>query len=119
MFGSYVIGARKEDGSFEDVGDVAGLDLERDRFIQQEIVREGLITGRRIERQSASGVRPGLELRPDIVVTVKFEGITRDNVTRRLSLRDPKIVHIRSDKAAHEADTARMLEELSVRERFA
>jgi DNA ligase 1 len=119
MFGSYAIGARKEDGSFEDVGDVAGLDVERDRLIQQEIVREGLITGRRIERPSASGVRPGLELRPHIVATVKFEGITRDNVTKRLSLRDPKIVHIRSDKAAHEADTARMIEELSVRERFA
>ena len=64
MFGSYVIGARKDDGSFEDVGDVAGLDIERDRVIQAEVVREGLITGRRIERASASGVRPGLELRP-------------------------------------------------------
>ncbi|HEY1097984.1 MAG TPA: hypothetical protein VGF99_03610, partial [Myxococcota bacterium] len=31
MFGSYVIAARKDDGSFEDVGDVAGLDVERDR----------------------------------------------------------------------------------------
>ena len=56
MFGSYVIGARKDDGSFEDVGDVAGLDFERDRVIQAEVVREGLVTGRRIERASASGV---------------------------------------------------------------
>jgi hypothetical protein len=53
------------------------------------------------------------------MATVKFEGITRDTVTKRLSLRDPKIVRIRSDKAAHEADTARMIEEPSVRERFA
>ncbi len=119
MFGSYVIGARRDDGSFEDVGDVAGVDVERDRSIQAEIVREGLITGRRIERPSASGVRPGLELRPHLVATVKFEGITRDNVTKRLSLRDPKIVHIRNDKSAYEADTSRMIEELSVRERFA
>lgn len=118
MFGSYVIGARAVDGGFEDIGDVAGLDVERDRLIQQEIVREGLITGRRIERPSASGVRPGLELRPHIVVTVKFEGITRDNITKRLSLRDPTIVHIRSDKSAAEADTTSMLQELSVRERF-
>ena len=38
----------------------------------QLIAREGLITGRRIERQSASGVRPGFELRPYVTVTVKF-----------------------------------------------
>jgi DNA ligase-1 len=119
MFGSYVIGARRDDGSFEDVGDVAGLDVERDRVIQGEIVREGLITGRRIERASASGLRPGLELRPHLVVTVKFEGITRDNLTKKLSLRDPKIVHLRSDKGAYEADTTKMIEALSVRERFA
>ena len=119
MFGSYVIGARKDDGSFEDVGDVAGVDMERDRAIQAEVVREGLITGRRIERASASGVRPGLELRPHLVATVKFEGITRDATTKRLSLRDPKIVEIRSDKSAFEADTTKMIEELSVKERFA
>jgi DNA ligase-1 len=118
MFGSYVIGARRDDGSFEDVGDVAGVDVERDRVLQSEIVREGLITGRRIERPSASGVRPGLELRPHIVVTVKFEGITKDNVTKRLSLRDPKIAQLRTDKGAFEADTTKMIEELSVRERF-
>jgi DNA ligase 1 len=118
MFGSYVIAARRPDGSFEDVGDVAGLDVERDRMMQSEIVREGLITGRRIERPSASGVRPGLELRPHIVVTVKFEGITRDNITKRLSLRDPKIAMIRTDKGAHEADTLQDIEQLSMRERF-
>lgn len=119
MFGSYVIGARREDGSFEDVGDVAGVDIERDRTIQAEIAREGLITGRRIERPSASGVRPGLELRPHLVVTVKFEGITRDATTKRLSLRDPKIAQLRTDKGAYEADTTQMIEALSVRERFA
>ena len=118
MFGSYVIGARREDGSFEDVGDVAGVDVERDRALQGEIVREGLITGRRIERPSSSGVRPGLELRPHVVVTVKFEGITRDATTKRLSLRDPKIAQLRTDKSAFEADTTKMIEELSVRERF-
>jgi DNA ligase 1 len=118
MFGSYVIGARRPDGSFEDVGDVAGLDVERDRTLQAEIVREGLVTGRRIERPSASGVRPGLELRPHIVVTLKFDGITRDNVTKRLSLRDPKIAMLRPDKAAHEADTVQDIEEISMRERF-
>ncbi|MGE0431282.1 MAG: hypothetical protein AB7S36_03395, partial [Planctomycetota bacterium] len=64
LFGSYVIGALAPDGSFEDMGDVAGLDQVRDAEIQAVIMREGLLTGRRIERPSASGVRPGLELRP-------------------------------------------------------
>lgn len=117
MFGSYVIAAKRDDGTFEDVGDVAGIDRLRDGEIQQEIMREGLITGRRIERQSSSGVRPGFELRPHIVVTVKCEGITRDFTTNRLSLRDPKLVVIRSDKNALESDGVRSLEEMYLRQR--
>jgi DNA ligase-1 len=104
LFGSYVIGARNAEGGFDDVGDVAGVDKARDLQIQSEIMRLGLLTGKRIERPSSSGVRPGLELRPAIVVTVKFEGVVRDRVTGKYSLRDPKIAVIRSDKSAHEAD---------------
>jgi len=117
MFGSYVIGARQPDGSFADVGDVAGVDRARDMQIQQVIMREGLITGRRIERQSSSGVRPGFELRPHIVAMVKFEGIAKDFTTGLLSLRDPKLVQIRSDKTAFEADQAAALEQLYLRQR--
>jgi DNA ligase-1 len=116
-FGSYVIAARKSDGSFEDVGDVAGLDRARDIEIQGEIMREGLATGRRIERPSASGVRSGLELRPSIVVTVKFEGIARDTVTGVLALRGPKVAQIRADKPASEADTKQAIEALYLRQR--
>lgn len=116
-FGSYVIAARKPDGGFDDVGDVAGLDKQRDQEIQSLIVRDGLATGKRIERPSSSGVRPGFELRPSIVVTVKFEGITRDQVNGELSLRDPKLVVIRSDKQPHEADDTTAIEELALRQR--
>lgn len=116
-FGSYVIGARDPDGGFEDVGDVAGVDRVRDAEIQREIMREGLFTGERYERPSASGVRPGYYLRPSIVITVKFEGITRDAVTGDLRLRDPKIAVIRSDKSAHEADTLNSIEEIYLRQR--
>jgi len=116
-FGSYVIAARRADGSFEDVGDVAGLDKARDGEIQGEIVRDGLMTGRRIERQSASGTRAGIELRPDIVVTVKFEGIVRDPTTNRLSLRGPKVAVIRADKQAAEADTTATIEAEYLRQR--
>jgi DNA ligase-1 len=116
-FGSYVIGAKKPDGSFEDVGDVAGVDRVRDLEIQGEIVRDGLSTGRRIERQSASGVRSGIELRPSIVVTVKFEGIARDTTTGRLGLRSPKLAAIRADKPAMEADTTQAIEAIYLRQR--
>ena len=118
MFGSYVIGARSLDGGFVDVGDVAGLDQHRDREIQAEIMREGLITGQRIERQSSSGVRPGMDLRPHIVGTVRFEGIIKDAVTGELKLRDPKLVHIRADKTALEADSIKELEAIWLRHRM-
>lgn len=118
MFGSYVIGARRPEGGFEDVGDVAGLDRVRDAEIQHEIMREGLLTGRRIERPSASGARPGVELAPSIVVTVKFSGITVDRPTGKLALRDPKLVHIRSDKSALEADTTAAIEKLHLKQRM-
>lgn len=117
MFGSYVIGARNPDGGFDDVGDVAGVDRVRDAQIQQEIMREGLFTGERYERPSASGARPGYYLRPSIVITIKFEGLTRDSVTGDLRLRDPKIAVIRSDKSAAEADTLNTIEELYLRQR--
>ena len=118
QFGSYVIGARTAAAGFQDVGDVAGVDRVGDAAIQAEILRDGLLTGRRIERPSASGVRPGFELRPSIVVTVKFEGITRDPVTRSLSLRDPKILALRSDKSPGDADTVQAMEEHDLRQRM-
>jgi DNA ligase-1 len=115
MFGSYVIATRNvttNGTTFDIVGDVAGLDVIRDRQIQAEVVQHGLLTGRKFERQSASGTRPGWEFLPQIVVTVKFEGIIRENGTGKLSLRDPKIAMIRADKSADEADTTQSIEEL-------
>lgn len=118
MFGSFAIGARTKDGSFVDVGDVAGVDQHRDREIQAEIMRNGLITGRRVERQSASGVRAGVELRPHVVVTVRFEGIVKDNVTKELKLRDPKLVTLRADKHAGEVDKVSAIEDLYMQQRL-
>ena len=81
-------------------------------------MRNGLITGRRVERQSASGVRPGVELRPHIVVIVRFEGIVKDNESGDLKLRDPKLVAIRSDKHAGEADKVSAIEQLYLQQRM-
>lgn len=121
MFGSYVISARSVapgGAPFEIVGDVAGLDVVRDRQIQNDVMQRGLLTGRKFERQSASGTRPGWEFSPQIVVTVKFEGIIRENVTGKLSLRDPKIAMIRADKTANEADTTHAIDELYLNQRL-
>jgi DNA ligase-1 len=117
MFGSYVISARQRAG-FEVVGDVAGLDVVRDRQIQSDVMQRGLLTGRKFERQSASGTRPGWEFAPQIVVTVKFEGIIHEAGTGKLSLRDPKIAMIRTDKPANECDTIQSIEELYLNQRL-
>ncbi len=112
LFGSYVIAAKNAEGGFDDVGDVAGVDTARDLEIQQLIMSEGLLTGQRLERTGISGTRPGFELVPHIVVTVRFAGVVREPASGRLSLRDPKLAVIRSDKSAHEADSVRDLENL-------
>jgi DNA ligase-1 len=100
------------------VGDVAGLDVVRDRQIQTDVMQRGLLTGRKFERQSASGTRPGWEFTPQIVVTVKFEGIIHDAGSGKLSLRDPKIAMIRADKSANECDTIQSIEELYLNQRL-
>lgn len=117
LFGSFAIGALARDGGFVDVGDVAGVDRATDNELQATIVREGLITGRRVERASASGVRAGLELRPFIVVTVRFEGIVKDPATGAVKLRDPKLVAVRSDKGPTEIDGVRDMEAIELRHR--
>lgn len=117
MFGSYVVGARTAEGGYETIGDVAGIDRVREQDIHREILRDGLMTGERVERPSAGGARPGFALRPSIVVTVRFEGVARDQVTGAMSLRDPKLVVIRSDKSALEADTMSRIEEIYLRQR--
>lgn len=48
---------------------------------------------------------------------MKFEGIARDQVTDALSLRDPKVAVIRSDKSATEADTVDAIQEIYLRQR--
>jgi len=119
LFGSYIIGARSTDGGFVDVGDIAGIDRARDQELQHEIMREGLLTGRRIERASVTGVRPGVELRPHVVVSVRYSGVVKDHATGRFSLRDPRLAFVRSDKGAHEVDTTSALEEAYIRQRVA
>ena len=116
-FGSYVIGGRNADGGYDELGDVAGVDRARDADIQAEILREGLLTGRRIERRGVSGTSSGVELRPHIVVTVKFEGIARDLGTGKLALRSPTLAYIRSDKSPSETDGMKAIEDLYLKQR--
>ena len=116
MFASYVLGARAGDGGFDDVGDVAGVDQVRDAEIQQLIMHEGLLNGQRLERKTVSGSHSGFALVPHIVVTVKLSGIVRDPASGKLSLREPKLVMIRADKSAAEADSLQAIERLHLRQ---
>lgn len=117
-FGSYVIAARTLDGRFEDVGDVDGVDAERDLRIREIIARDGLLTGGRIERKLTEGTRAGVELRPALVVTVVVQGVERDAREGTLSLRHPRIGAIRTDKSPAEADTMREIEAMYLDRRY-
>lgn len=109
-FGSYVLGVLNDDGSgFDDIGDVDGVDREKDTRIQELILRDSLITGTRIERKLSEGSRMGVELRPGIVVTVVFQDVTREGDT--FQLRHPRIKVIRSDKTPEEIDTSETIQE--------
>ena len=56
---------------------------------------------------------------PHIVVTVRFTGIVKEGPTGALRLRDPKLVHIRSDKSPAEADTLDAIDQAYLRQRMA
>lgn len=108
-FGSYVLGALNESGTdYDDIGDVDGVDGEKDQRIQELILRNSLMTGRQIERKLTDGSRIGAELRPGIVVTVVFQDVTREGET--LQLRHPRIKVIRSDKLPEEVDTTERIQ---------
>ena len=110
-FGSYVLGALNDQGGFDDIGDVDGVDRERDTRIVELILRDSLLTGRRIERKLTEGSRIGVQLRPGIVVTVVFQDVMREG-DGALQLRHPRIKMIRSDKTPDEIDTVQGIEEM-------
>jgi DNA ligase-1 len=117
VFGSYLLGAKGEQGEVVEVGEVAGVDRERTLEITMGIASQGLLTGQKLERPGATGTKLGVGLAPALVVTVRFEGIVRE-VGGKLALRDPKIVSLRPDKSASECDSMRLVEELFVRGRL-
>lgn len=111
-FGTYLVSALTEGPSLVEVGRVQGLGALDSARLVQSILDEGLLTGRTIERDTSSGRKAGVELRPGIVATVRFEGIVRDD-TGTLSLRDPKILRIRTgEKDLSELDGVKAIEAL-------
>ena len=110
-FGTYALGARRPDGSFEEVGYASGLDAMGTAAVRQRILRDGLLTGRRIERRGSTGTSVGQELTPQIVVTVRFSSVIRGESGRAV-LRDPQVVMVREDLEAHEVDAVGTLERL-------
>ena len=116
-FGTYLISALGPGPSLREVGRVQGLGALDSARLVQAILDEGLFTGRTLERQTSSGLKAGVELRPGIVATVRFEGVVRDE-NDQLSLRDPKIVRVRTDeKDLSEIDQVKSIEELYLKSR--
>lgn len=117
-FGTYLIAALGEGPGLVEVGRVQGLGARDSAQLIQAILDEGLLTGRTLERQTSTGLKAGVELRPGIVATVRFEGIVRDE-SGVLSLRDPKIVKIRTgEKDLSEIDRVRTLGDLHLKQRL-
>jgi DNA ligase-1 len=111
-FGTYLVSALTDGPSLVEVGRVQGLGALDSARVVQSILDEGLLTGRSIERDTSSGRKAGVELRPGVVATVRFEGIVRDE-TGLLSLRDPKILRIRTgEKDLGELDRVKAIEAL-------
>lgn len=116
-FGTYLISALAENGSLVEVGRVQGLGALDSARLVQAILDEGLLTGRSLERETSSGLKAGVELRPGIVATVRFEGVVRDE-RDQLSLRDPKLLRVRTDeKDLGEIDRLKAIEELFLKSR--
>jgi DNA ligase-1 len=117
-FGSYLVSALAEGPSLQEVGRVQGLSTMDSARLMQSILDDGLLTGRRLERDTSSGRKAGLELRPGIVATVRFEGVVRDEAGK-LSLRDPKILRVRTgEKDLSELDTTKSIEALFLKQRL-
>jgi DNA ligase-1 len=116
MFGTYLVSALAEGPTLVEVGRVQGLGAQDSARVVQSILDEGLLSGRTIERDTSSGRKAGVELRPGIVATVRFEGVVRDE-TGQLALRDPKIVRVRTgEKDLGELDKTKSIEELFLKQ---
>lgn len=112
MFGTYLVSALADGPSLQEVGRVQGLGAVDSARLVQSILDDGLLTGRTIERDTSSGRKAGVELRPGVVATVRFEGIVRDE-KGQLALRDPKILRVRTgEKDLSELDRVKSLDEL-------
>jgi DNA ligase-1 len=117
-FGAYLVSALAEGPSLQEVGRVQGLGTMDSARLMQAILDEGLLTGRRLEQETSSGRKAGVELRPGIVATVRFEGVVKDDAGK-LSLRDPKILRIRTgEKDLGELDRVRAIDELFLKQRL-
>ena len=116
-FGTYLISALAEGPSLVEVGRVQGLGAQDSARLVQSILDDGLLTGRTLERETSSGRKAGVELRPGIVATVRFEGVVRDD-NGVLNLRDPKILRVRTgEKDLSELDQVSTIDTLFARQR--
>jgi DNA ligase-1 len=121
MFDTYSIACRSQrEGTphwgWVEVGKVAGVDAATTQHIAQEIWRCQLLTGETVESRGHDRVQSGVRLAPQLVVSVRYEGILRDVQTGEISLRSPRIVALRSgEMPVQETATQREMETLALR----
>ncbi len=118
VFSSYLLSCR-DDKELREIGSAEGLSQENNFEIIQRIVNEYLLTGKTLEMRHSAGIRHGIEVLPSIVVTVKFEDVTKDS-EGVYSLRDIKILCVRpkGDTSPNEIDTYSTIGELYMKKRL-
>jgi DNA ligase-1 len=118
QFGTYLVSALAQGPSLAEVGRVQGLSVLESQEVIRSILDEGLLTGRTIERETSTGKKAGIELRPGLVATVRFEGIVKGE-DGRLALRDPKIVRVRMTEGdLDEVDRVSAIEDLWMKQGY-
>lgn len=105
MFDSYSISARSQQG-WREVGTVAGVDAGTTAQLVAEIWRSQLLTGVERLREGNRGRVSGVELRPHLVVTVAYEDLLWDAAASEVSLRSPRVLHLRSGEMPLEESTS-------------
>lgn len=105
MFDSYSLSARSPEG-WREVGTVAGVDASTTAQLVAEIWRSQLLTGVERLREGHRGRAAGVELRPHLVVTVAYEDLLWDAAASEVSLRSPRVLHLRSGEMPLEESTS-------------
>ena len=118
IFSTFLLSCRHKNG-YEQVARTEGLAYQQNHEMLQRITYDGLLTGENVEIRTSTATRYGFKLIPSIVVTVRIDGVVKDN-EGIYSLRDPKIVCVRprGDMIAEDVNTREDIAQLYIKTRL-